>query len=396
MPGDTLNGSWVSPAEVTIGQGTAREAGAWAESQPGLTALVTGSRFNHLAEILEWSKEYQSQFLRMVQSGGEPDLDTLRNHVSRARQAGVTSVIGIGGGSVIDTAKAIAGLVPQPEDQDIGDFFEIIGRGISLPFRALPVMAIPTTAGTGAEATRNAVIGSSTHQVKVSLRHASMVPSRVILDPELTLSMPQHLTASTGLDAITQLIEALTTRRRNPFTDGICREGLALAARSFPVVLDQPRNLSARSDMLIAGYFSGLALANSGLGAVHGFAAPLGGIYKVPHGEVCAALLPAVLSCNWSQLDSLAASESQDLKTRYTFISRIFTGRDDASMEHLVGWLQSINRQSGIRPLIQMGINQDQWPSIIEKAMAASSMRGNPVGLARDSLHRILENASNP
>ena len=207
------------------------------------------------------------------------------------------TVIGFGGGAALDAAKAIAILMTNPGD--VTDYLEIIGRGKTLTEPPVPCIAIPTTAGTGSEVTRNSVIASREERVKVSLRSPLMLPKVVVVDPELTYDLPPAITASTGVDALTQLIEPFVCSRANPLTDGLCQEGIERVARSLRRAFESagrgeaPADAAAREDMAVASLFGGLALANAGLGAVHGLAAPLGGMIGAPHGAVCAALLPS-------------------------------------------------------------------------------------------------------
>ena len=162
----------------------------------------------------------------------------------------------------------------------------MIGKGQALASPSLPFIAVPTTAGTGAEVTRNAVLASPEHRVKASLRSPFMLARLAVVDPELTYDLPPAVTASTGLDALTQLIEPYVSSRANPMTDSLCVEGMRRAARSLPRVFADGRDAEARLDMSLASLFGGLALANAGLGAVHGFAAAIGGAFDAPHGAV--------------------------------------------------------------------------------------------------------------
>ncbi len=380
---------------MLVGPGRVREVVQWIEHREGPVAVVTGRSLGNFSDVVEGAARLKDRILEMRYGGGEPELSGIMSLVDEARLVGIRSVVAIGGGSVIDTAKAIAALVAQPMDSDPMDFLEVIGGGQPLEYPALPVMAVPTTAGTGAEATRNAVIGSPAHRVKVSLRHPSMVPDMVILDPELTLKLPRSVTASTGMDALTQLAEAFVTRNRNPFTDGFCREGLGLAARSLEVVFDNPDRLESRQDMLLAGYFSGVALANAGLGAVHGFAGPMGGMFGIPHGEICATLLPTVFQHNSRIIHNRPADESgvADLRNRFLELARIICRDPTATVESLLHRLKQFRSLLGIRSLREMGVESSGWPRIIEKAGAASSMKGNPVPLGADDLEEILRNA---
>jgi alcohol dehydrogenase class IV len=240
-----------------------------------------------------------------------------------------------------------------------------------------PFIAIPTTAGTGSEVTRNAVLGSPEHRVKVSLRSALLLPRVALVDPELTHDLPAALTASTGLDALTQLIEAFVSVRANPMTDAICREGMQRAARSLRRACEHGDDAVAREDMALAALFSGMALANAGLGAVHGFAAPIGGMFDAPHGAVCAALLPHAFAVNMQA----ARSRGNVALQRFEEVERI------------VGDLHELCAALKIPLLSSYGVRQEDFAVLIEKAAASSSMKGNPVVLTGDELREILRRA---
>ena len=214
----------------------------------------------------------------------------VRQGVELARREQCDLVIAFGGGSAIDAGKAIAALLAN--GGELTDYLEVIGKGQPLRHPSVPFIAVPTTAGTGSEVTRNAVLASAEHQVKVSMRSPLMLPRLAVVDPELTLELPPAVTASTGLDALTQLIEPYVSIRANPLTDGFCLEGLRRVSRSLRRAYHAGRDITAREDMSLASLLGGLALANAGLGVVHGFAAPVGGMFHAPHGAICAALLP--------------------------------------------------------------------------------------------------------
>ena len=306
---------------------------------------------------------------------GEPTIDTVRRGVELARHEKVDLVISIGGGSVIDAGKAIAAMLTNPGDPL--DYLEVVGKGIPIAKLSAPFIAIPTTAGTGAEVTRNAVLASPEHKTKVSMRSPLMLPTVAVVDSALTQGLPPAMTAATGLDALTQLIEPYLSCNRNPLTDAVCREGIQRAARSLPRAFSED-DPAARDEMAMASLFGGLALANAGLGAVHGFAGPLGGMYDAPHGALCAALLPYVFDVNARAIDKAG---DQDLQARVGEVRRI------------VGDLESLVRNLKIPALRAYGIAKDEFPRIIEKAAGASSMRGNPVKLTSDQLREVLERA---
>lgn len=321
--------------------------------------------------------------------GGEPSIEDIAAGVEEAKKGNVALVIGVGGGSAIDSAKAISGLATNPGD--IFDYLEVVGRGKPLTKAALTCVAIPTTAGTGAEVTRNAVIASPEHKVKVSLRSPFLLPRIALIDPELTYSMPAKVTMATGLDALTQLIEPLVSIRSNPATDGLCREGITRAARALPAVVQDGKNVTAREEMALASLFGGLALANAGLGAVHGFAGPIGGMFDAPHGLLCGILLPFVVEANIKAL----RSRSPDLIAlgRYDEIARWLTGSPHALAADGLAWLKDLNKTFSVPTLSSLGIPKASIPEIASKASKASSMKANPIELTLPELEEILQAA---
>jgi alcohol dehydrogenase class IV len=295
-------------------------------------------------------------------------------------------VIGIGGGSVIDTGKAVAAMLTN--SGELEDYLEVVGRGQPLAERAAPHIAIPTTAGTGAEVTLNAVLGVPEHQVKVSMRSAWMLPSVAVVDPELTYSMPPALTASTGLDALTQLMEAYVSNKANPLTDGICREGLRRAGRSLRKAYEDGSNEAARADMAAASLFSGLALANAGLGAVHGFAGPLGGMISAAHGVICARLLPYVMQVNVRALQERAAGSAA--LARYDEIAGLLRVTATARAADGVGWVQELCSALEVSALGESGLEEQDFAMVVGKCRKSSSMKGNPITLTNEELTEIL------
>jgi alcohol dehydrogenase class IV len=271
------------------------------------------------------------------------------------------------------------------------DYMEIIGEGLALTQASAPFIAVPTTAGTGAEVTRNAVLASPEHHVKVSLRSPLMLPRLALVDPELTYSLPPEITASTGLDALTQLIEPFVSARANPMTDAFCREGMRRAARSLRRAYHHGDDASAREDMSLASLFGGLALANAGLGAVHGFAGVIGGMFNAPHGAICARLLPHVMEINLRALEERRAES--DALHRYDEIAQILTGDEKASALDGVTWVREMAEALHIPPLAACGMTQADWPAVIEKSAVASSMKGNPIQLTADEMGEILAKA---
>ena len=271
------------------------------------------------------------------------------------------------------------------------DYLEVIGHGRALTQPGAPFVAIPTTAGTGSEVTRNAVLASPEHKFKVSLRSPLMLAKVALVDTELTYDLPPALTASTGLDALTQLIEPYTSCRANPMTDALCVEGIRRAARSLRVAFRDGHNSQAREDMCIASLFGGLALANAGLGAVHGFAAPIGGMFPAPHGAVCAALLPHVMAMNLRALRSRASNN--DSLCRYDEVARLVTGDASAKADDGVRWADELVRDLRVPRLAAYGIGPMHVNELVSKAAQASSMKANPIVLTAEELAEILRAA---
>ncbi|MEO7598031.1 MAG: iron-containing alcohol dehydrogenase [Opitutus sp.] len=319
--------------------------------------------------------------------GHEPSIDDIVHGVAVARAARCDCVIGLGGGSAIDSAKAIAALLTNQEE--LLDYLEVIGAARPLKHPSAPCIAIPTTAGTGAEVTRNAVLSSPTHRLKVSLRSPHMLPRVALIDPELTRDLPPGLTASTGLDALTQLIEPYVSSRANPITDAICVEGLRCAARSLHRAVEHGEDLAAREGMSLASLFGGLALANSGLGAVHGLAGPIGGMFPAPHGAVCAALLPAVIETNIAALR--ARVPSSPALARFHEIARLLTGQPHGESADLIRWIRHLVSSLPIQKLSTYGITRSDFPALVSAAGNASSMKANPLPLTPAELTEILE-----
>lgn len=320
---------------------------------------------------------------------GEPELATIEQGVALAKGEGCDFVISLGGGSVIDAGKAIAAMLTNPGE--LLDYLEVIGRGQALARRPAPFGAIPTTAGTGSEVTRNAVLASPEHKVKVSLRSPFMLPQLAIIDPELTHELPPALTASTGLDALTQLIEPYLCLRANPMTDGLCLEGIQRVARSLRGAFRDGANAAARIDMAIASLQGGLALANAGLGAVHGFAGPLGGMFPAPHGAVCAALLPHVMAANLSALRARATASPA--LPRLDRIGTLLTGDPGATATDGVAWVRELIVELGIPGLSEYGLTPADIGAVVAKAQNASSMKANPIVLTPEELADILRAA---
>lgn len=312
-----------------------------------------------------------------VRQRGEPTVSDIDCAIQVARRENCDSVIALGGGSAIDAGKAVAGLLAN--GGLALDYMEVVGKGQKITRPAVPWMAIPTTAGTGAEATRNAVIGYPEKQFKASIRSDLLLPRVALIDPELAVNAPPAVTAASGMDALCQCIESYTSIGANPMTDILAFRGIQLASGSLERVFADGTALDARQDMALAALISGITLTSAGLGAVHGFAAPLGANFPVPHGVVCAALLPHVIRANRDALEKVEGRQSTLMRYR--------------EIEKIVPDLGLLVKGLGIPRLSSFGLTQERIPEMVALARKASSMRYNPVILSHGALVKILEDA---
>jgi alcohol dehydrogenase class IV len=379
---------FATATRIVFGAGMINQAGLLAKELGQAALITTGRDASRAKPLLD---ALQTAGVRAVTFAveGEPDLETVRHGVAMAKREHCDFVIGFGGGSALDSGKAIAAMMTN--DGDVLDYLEVIGHGKILSQSPAPFMAIPTTAGTGSEATRNAVLYSPKHKLKVSLRSPLMLAKIALVDPQLTLNLPPAVTASTGLDALTQVIEPYVSCRANPMTDGICVEGMKRAARSLKTAFHDGANTGAREDMAVASLFGGLALANAGLGAVHGFAGVIGGMFSAPHGAVCAALLPHVMAANLAALRSRQA-ENPAL-ARYDEVARLLTGDPWAKADDGVQWVSQLVADLQIKGLGTYGVNETFAAEVVEKSKNASSMKANPLVLTAEELSAVLQAA---
>ncbi|HEV8541111.1 MAG TPA: iron-containing alcohol dehydrogenase [Verrucomicrobiae bacterium] len=380
-----MNFEFATATRIVFGAGKRNEVFPAAEKL-GKRCLIVGGSGPGRAKWLEQgfaASDVQTQFFPIP---GEPTLHLVQQGADLARAHQSHFVVAIGGGSAMDAGKAIAALASNTGD--LIRYLEVIGEGKPLENPPLPCITIPTTAGTGAEVTRNAVLGSPEHQLKVSLRSPRMLPVLALVDPELTYELPPRLTASTGMDTVTQLIEPFLSARANPITDALCREMIPRAARALPAAYENGANKAAREEMSLASLGGGLALANAGLGVVHGFAAPVGGMLTAPHGAVCAALLPHALRANYHAL-SERAPNSEALR-RFSEIARLLTAIPNAAPEDGIHWIERLCVQLQIPPLAVYGLDAESIPLLCERAAQASSMKANPITLNPGELAEIL------
>jgi alcohol dehydrogenase class IV len=379
---------FATAARVIFGAGTRHELAAVA-SGLGRRALAVSGRSSGRSEPL--IAELVNAGVHCVRWSvpGEPTVDQVLTGSELARAEACDLVVAIGGGSAIDAGKAVAALATNPGDPF--EYLEVVGTGRPLARASLPFVAVPTTAGTGAEVTRNGVLTATEAGAKVSLRSALMLPRVALVDPELTLDLPGPVTAATGLDALAQLIEPYVSVKASPLIDPLCLDGIARVARALPIAFRDGSNLRAREEMSFAAMLSGMALANAALGAVHGFAGPIGGTFPAPHGSVCAALLPHVVRANVAALTE--RDPGNPVLGRFAVVGRVLTGRAGASAADAIDHLDRLRADLGIPPLRAWGLTAAYVPALVAQARRSSSMRGNPIELTDEELTGILSAA---
>jgi alcohol dehydrogenase class IV len=382
-----MNFEFTTAARIVFAPGASKQLPGIAREFGARALVITGgntARGTPAARALE----HAGVTAEIFSVDGEPTLEVVRQG-ARAVRGNYDVVIGLGGGSAIDAAKAIAALATNSGEPL--DYLEVIGNARPLENVPLPFIAVPTTAGTGAEVTRNAVLGSPEHQAKASLRSPLMLAKVALIDPDLTLDLPRDVTVSTGLDALTQVIEPYVCTRANAFTDAFCLQGMRLIAGCLTRAVRNGQDRPARESMSFASLLGGLSLANAGLGVVHGFAAPLGGMLKAPHGGLCAAVLPHGIAVNIQALRERAAG-GESLE-RYGEAARTLTANVNAEAEDCARYVAELCQQLSVPSLRAYGLKREQIPEIVEKVTKASSTKSNPIQLTAEELAEIAERA---
>lgn len=376
---------FATATRVVFGAGKVAEAPEAVRALGGHKVLLVTGRSLERAEPLRQGLERLGLGVVHVVVEGEPTVGLAREGTARALAEGCDAVVALGGGSALDAGKAMAALAANGGDPL--DYLEVIGRGQALTKPSLPMVAIPTTAGTGSEVTRNAVLGSKEAGVKASLRSPLMLPRLALVDPDLLAGAPRAVLASSGLDALSQLIEPYLSARANPLTDGLAREGMRRSARSLRRAVLEGPGPAEREDLALASLLGGLCLANAGLGAVHGFAAPMGGMYEAPHGAVCAALLAATLEVNLRALQVRAPQHTA--LPRFQEVAALLTGNPGARAEEGIAWVRELCEALQVPGLGRYGLTEADVPLLVSKAKVASSMKANPLVLTEEELTEI-------
>lgn len=382
---------FLAPSRIVFGWGRWREVGPIAAGLGRRAWIVVGSRSLEaagiVAELHAVLRECGVEPIPLARSQGEPTVADVDEAAMRIRSQGVREgdlMLALGGGSAIDLAKAIAALASNTAGDTVRDYLEGVGRGLKLDTQPLPIIALPTTAGTGSEATKNAVISVTSPSVKKSLRSNDLIPRAVIVDPQLAVSLPASTTAHTGMDAITQLVESYISRRAKPIPQALAAHGLCLALPAIVEAVEDGGSRPAREAMAHAALLSGMALANSGLGLAHGVAAALGVHCNVPHGLACAVMLPAALRAN----RTIAQTQLAELAVAAGLVTN---APPAAAADTLLERIDDISRRIGIpRTLSELGVRREQVPALVCDSRG-NSMDGNPRTLTDDELTDLIE-----
>jgi alcohol dehydrogenase class IV len=375
-------------ARILFGAGRAREVPAEVAALGVRRALLVTGRDPGRAEPLAAGLAARGVAAVPLAVAGEPTVELVRDGAALARREGCDGVLSMGGGSAIDAGKAIAGLVGNGTEEPL-EHLEVVGRGRPLARPGLPFVAMPTTAGTGSEVTRNAVLGAA--GTKASLRSPHLLARLAVVDPDLLDGLPRAVLVASGLDALSQLVEPFLSARANPATDALAAEGLRRSARALRPACLEGLTPERREDLALASLLGGLCLANAGLGAVHGFAAPAGAALGAPHGALCAALLAPCLQVNLGALRARAPGSPAE--ARFGELARILTGRPDARAEDGIAWVEQLCRDLGVRGLAAHGLAEAGVADLVARARAASSMKANPIALTDAELGEIVRRA---
>jgi len=386
-----LDYEFFAPRRIRFGWGCRREVGTLAAALGTRAFVVSGSRTlaagGALDEIEQSLRDAGVTPLRIANISREPEVADVDEAVATLRRHGIRAgdlVLAVGGGSAIDLAKAAAALATNSAGESVRDYLEGVGRGLKIRNAPLPLVAMPTTAGTGSEATKNSVISSYDPPFKKSLRSDQMVPKIVLVDPELTVGLPPAITAHTGMDAITQLIESYISRRSRPIPRALCWQGLELALPALVEAVENGESRPAREKMAHAALLSGMALANSGLGLAHGVAAALGVHCRVPHGLACAVMLPAALRANREVC-------RDDLARLGSLASGLKFASANAAADEFIDFIDELSMRIGIpRRLSEIGVSAGQIPDLV-RSSHGNSLDGNPREISDAELERILK-----
>jgi alcohol dehydrogenase class IV len=372
----------LTPVEIVFGRGQIAQLNDRATQFGSRVLIVHGKSPGRLADIFESLQTVETVQTLSIEK--EPAFNTLTAAVERGKALGIDLVIGIGGGSVMDSAKVLAAMLPS--QTDLMSHLEVVGDGLPLSAKRLPLILVPTTAGTGAEVTRNAVIDIPEAQRKVSLRDKALLPDLALIDPAMTDHCPRSISLHSGLDAVTQVIEPYLSSRANLFTDMLCKEAIPKGLLALKQLMEA-ESKEARDALAQVSLFGGLALANSGLGVVHGLAGPLGGLCGAPHGAICGALLPAGIAAN---RDSVTDPDHRArIDQVIEWIAEVFETKTEQALPRFRRWIV----ESGLPGLASIGVSEEHVKPACQAAASSSSMKANPVVLSTATIEQVVRHS---
>ncbi len=371
--------SLVTPTEILFGRGKTAQLNERAEKLGRRALVVHGLNPARLSGV--FGSLQGIDIAQTLSIGKEPDLDTLTAAIDRGKSLGIDLVLGIGGGSVMDSAKVLAAMLPS--QTNLMNHLEVVGDGLPLSAKRLPLILAPTTSGTGAEVTRNAVVDIPQARRKVSLRDNQLLPDLALIDPALTDNCPRHVSLHSGLDAITQVIEPYLSSRANPVTDALCAQAIPKGLSALKSLMNEETE-EARDTLAQVSLFGGLALANSGLGVVHGIAGPLGGLCGAPHGAICGALLTAGIAANREH--AIDAEKRARIEQVIDWIADVFETPREQALPDFHQWIG----RNGLPGLASIGVTEEHIRSATEAAASSSSMKANPVELSAETIENVM------
>jgi len=379
-------GEFYTPGKIIFGPGGLSQVGAEAKRLGNKVLVVLGKsamrKSKALDRLTQLLKKNNLKYIIYENIPSDPTVETVDTGTSLARKENCNLVISLGGGSVLDTGKAISAMVTN--ESSVADYQEIEGKGRKFQHKPIPFIAIPTTSGTGSEATKNAVITNTKFNLKKSIRDPWLIPEIALIDPELTLSLPPRITAVCGGDALTQCIESYLGKKSQEITDALALHSIGLIGKNLVKAVKDGKNLEARKNMAMAALLSGLCLSNSGLGAAHALSHPLGVYYKIPHGLSCAVLLPYVMEYNLPVVTKKLAKIAQSLDENFSLLS------ETEAAQKAVEKIKEVLSQAGIKcNLSEWGIKKEDFPQLI-KGAKGGSLNNNPRDTSDEDLLELL------
>jgi alcohol dehydrogenase class IV len=375
-----------TPGKIIFGSGGLSQVGAEAKRLGNKALVVLGRNAMRKSGVLDrltyLLREKNLEYIIYENIPSDPTVEIVDKGANLAKKGKCNLIIALGGGSVLDTGKAISAMVTN--EGSVADYQEIEGKSRKFQYKTIPFIAIPTTSGTGSEATSNAVITNTELSLKKSIRDPWLIPEVALVDPELTLFLPPYITAICGGDALTQCIESYLGKKSQEISDALALHAIGLIGKSLVKAVKKGKNLKARKDMAMAAFLSGLCLSNSGLGAVHALSHPLGVYYKIPHGLSCTVLLPYVMEFNLSVVTKKMTKIAQSLGENISLLS------EKEASQRAVDKIKGIFSQVGIKSnLSEWGIKEEDFSKII-KGSKGSSLNNNPREASDEDLFELL------